>query len=94
MSTRLTPDQIRNAVSVTVKGIPALAHVTTYLVVPPWQGSPKSCPSDLDYHGYTELEYDLHDTKGYRAEWLDKKLDRDVEDRIEEEILSIMGGIS
>ena len=85
---RLTPEQIFNAIPVTVKGIPALVHVTTYKRVPPWRGSARSCPSADDYYGYTELEYQLHDRKGYPAEWLERKLDEDAEIRIEEEILS------
>ena len=87
---RLSKQQINQAVPVRVKGIPALAHVTHFKVIPPWPGSPRSCPSDLDYTGYTDLEYDLYDTNGYPAEWLEKKVDREAEERVEEQILSEM----
>lgn len=87
---RLSKQQINEAVSVSVNGIPALAHVTHFKVVPPWKGSPRSCPSDLDYTGYTDFEYQIHDRKGYPAGWLERKLDREAEELIEEAILSEM----
>ena len=69
-----------------IQGIPCLAEVTTFLHVKPWKGSPHNCPSSDDYYGYTEIEYDILDRKGYRAKWLERKItDRDVE-RIKEDI--------
>lgn len=63
-----------------VQGIPCLVEVTTFINVKPWKGSPHTCPSSDDYYGYTEIEYDILDRKGYRAKWLERKItDRDVE---------------
>ena len=69
-----------------IQGIPCLVEVTTFINVEPWKGSPHTCPSSDDYYGYTEIEYDVLDRKGYRAKWLERKMtDRDVE-RVKEDI--------
>lgn len=69
-----------------ISGIPCLIGVMTYANVKPWKGSAHSCPSDLDYYGYCEMEYDVLDRKGYMANWLSKKItDYDIE-RIEEAV--------
>ena len=86
---RLTPQQRSQAISVSVKGVPALAHVTHFERHKPWP-NPRLAPSDIDAYGYTEMEYDLYDIKGYPAEWLERKLDRDAQERVEEEILTVM----
>lgn len=70
----------------TLAGIPCLLRVTSYVKVAPWRGSAQSCPSSDDYYGYTECEWEVHDRKGYRAKWLDKKLSRYEKDRAEETI--------
>jgi hypothetical protein len=31
----------------------------------------------LDYYGFTEIEWDMLDRKGYRAKWLDRKIEQD-----------------
>lgn len=71
-------------VEVRVGGIPCLARVTHFHKV---EGSYNyNAVSDMDYYGYTESEWSLHDRRGRRAEWLDKKLKpKDVE-HIEAEI--------
>jgi hypothetical protein len=69
-----------------IKGIPCLIGVINYHVVPPYQGSVYNCPSDLDWYGYKEMEYDILDRKGYLASWLEKKATDADRDRIEEEI--------
>ena len=73
-----------------VKGIPCKIDVTMFHRVKPWRGDPHNCPSDWDYYGYTEIEFEVYDRKGYRAGWLENKLD-DVEiERIENEIIEYM----
>lgn len=73
-------------VATQIQGIPCLAEVTTFICVKPWKCSPHTCPSSDDYYGYTEIEYDILDRKGYRAKWLERKMtDRDVE-RVKEDI--------
>lgn len=63
----------QNVVKSRIQGIPCLLGITRYESTPPWAGSILSCPSDLDYYGYTECEYDILDRKGYNAAWLEKK---------------------
>lgn len=56
----------------TVCGIPCLIGVLYFNSV---SGSySKNAASDMDYYGYAEYVWDLLDTKGRYAEWLDKKL--------------------
>jgi type 1 fimbria pilin len=69
-----------------VKGIPCQVVIDSCTVV---KGSHSyNAPSDLDYHGYTEIEFHLLDRKGYAASWLEKKLSEQDRIRIEEEILN------
>lgn len=74
------PFKVQNErVEVIVSGIPALAHVFTY-IDHPGMSDPRNAPSDLDYYGYSEIEFEMLDRRGYRAPWLDKKLDNPVID--------------
>lgn len=80
---------------ISVNGIPALAVVTDYICVAP-QG--KGADSDLDCHGYSEIEYTIKDRKGYPkvgdAAWLLKIVnDRDLWQDIHEQILWDMENI-
>ena len=86
---RLTPQQRNAAILVHVKGIPALAHVHHFERVPA-AANPRLAPSDLDAWGYIDMEYDLYDLKGYPARWLERKLDRDAVERVEETIIDRM----
>ena len=43
--------------------------ITHYLVVPPWSGSKYSCPSEDDYYGHVNLEYQIVDTKNVDRRW-------------------------
>ena len=85
---RLTPRQRKAAILVHVKGIPALAHVTAFERTPPMPA--RVAPSDMDAIGYVDIEYDLYDLKGYPAAWLERKLDRDAVERVEETIIDRM----
>ena len=82
---RLTPKQRTAAILVHVKGIPALAHVTAFERTPPMPAG--VAPSDMDAVGYVDMEYDIYDLKGYPARWLERKLDRDAVERVEQEII-------
>lgn len=46
----------------TIEEIEIDVNITHYLHVPPWRGSKHSCPSDEDWYGYTNLEYDIIET--------------------------------
>lgn len=74
-----------DSIESTVSGIPCQVVVAHFIDQKP----DHSCTdSDLDYHGYTEIEFEVFDRKGYRAKWLEAKLtDEDVK-RIEAEILA------
>lgn len=37
-------------------------NVTHYVHVPAWKGGKHTCPSDEDWYGYTNLEYDIIET--------------------------------
>lgn len=57
----------------TIKGIPCFIEVLRFKVV---KGSfSYNAPSDMDYYGYTESEWYITDRKGYRAGWLEAKMD-------------------
>lgn len=63
-----------------VQGIPCLIGVTHYNAV---RGSYSSnAPSDLDFYGYVECEWDVLDQRGRPAPWLAKKLTADDTDQI------------
>lgn len=66
-----------------VDGTPCVVKVTYFNKVKPWSGPPENCQSDLDWYGYTEVEYELYDLQGYRAEWLEDCVDDKTNDEIE-----------
>lgn len=69
-----------------VCGIPCLAEVTYFVSVEPWNGPAHTCPSSDDYYGYTEIEYEILDRKGYRARWLENKVTKKDDSKIREDI--------
>lgn len=76
-------------VPTTIQGIPALALVTHYRVV---RGSfSHNAPSDLDYRGYTEMEYEVCDRRGRAAPWLQLKMNEEDRMRVEAAIHEEMG---
>lgn len=76
--------QYRDLVESTIAGIPCLLGVTYFYK----QNPDYNCKdSDMDYYGYTEMEYDILDRKGYPAAWLEKKVtDKDTE-KMEQDII-------
>lgn len=55
-------------------GLPCQIGVHTYRVV---RGSfAYNAPSDLDYNGYTDIEYDILDRRGRPAAWIERRLTR------------------
>ena len=67
-----------------VAGIPCIIGVLSFDSV---RGSYSyNAPSDMDYYGYTESEWEVLDRRGRKAPWLKRKLsDKDC-NRIEQEI--------
>jgi hypothetical protein len=71
-----------------INGIPCQIKVTSYNRV---KGSMSyNAPSDMDYYGYTEMEWEILDRKGYPASWLEKKISDRENDRIEQAIIDYM----
>ena len=71
-----------------VAGIPCLIGVTEFSSV---RGSySHNAPSDMDYYGYTESDWEVLDRRGRPAAWLDRKLTGADRCRIEREIEEAM----
>jgi hypothetical protein len=79
-------DQYIDIVESTIAGIPCTIGVLEYDEVAPYAGSVYNCNSDSDYYGYTDLSYDILDRKGYPAAWLERKMTRKDEERVEMDI--------
>ena len=72
----------------TVAGIPCLIGVTEFSSV---RGSYSyNAPSDMDYYGYTECEWEVLDRNGRPAAWLERKLTAADPSRIDQEIEEAM----
>lgn len=68
----------------TICGIPCQVKVNYYYHQEPDYNNDVSAS---DYYGYTDLDYTLYDRKGYRADWLMKKMSKQDEEKVQEEIL-------
>lgn len=67
-----------------VAGIPCLIGVSHYDRT---EGSYSyDAPSDWDYHGYTECDWEILDRRGRPAPWLARKINSKEEDAINEAI--------
>lgn len=73
-----------------VAGIPCRIGLTSFHHQPPCRGSPWQCDNDMDFHGYTDCEWRVLDRRGRLAEWLERKVTKEEEARIEGEILTHM----
>jgi hypothetical protein len=72
----------------TVAGIPCLIGVMEFSSV---RGSYSyNAPSDMDYYGYTESDWEVLDRRGRPAAWLERKLTDPDRSRIEREIEKAM----
>lgn len=60
-----------------IAGIPCIIGITHYHHQPRFIGSPILCDSDMDYYGYTEVEWSVLDSRGRHAPWLERKLTDD-----------------
>lgn len=71
-------------VPVRIAGIPAAVRVTRHVAV---RGSfSRNAPSDLDYYGYTESDWEVCDSRGRAAPWLERKMTDADRERIEEAV--------
>lgn len=79
-----------NKIESRISGIPCIIQIDEFNKVSKWKGSIMNCYSSDDYYGYYEIEFTVLDRKGYKADWLEKKMkDSDVE-RIQKEIIGIL----
>lgn len=74
-----------------ISGIPCLIGVSYFHYQPPWRGSAHTCDSDLDYYGYTEIDFDVLDRRGRKADWLERKMTDDDRTEIENTAKELMG---
>ena len=71
-----------------IAGIPCLIGVSSFAAV---KGSYSSrADTAEEYYGYAETSWDVLDTKGKPAAWLERKLTPEDHQRIEEEIFEAM----
>lgn len=71
-----------------IAGIPCLICVTHFNSV---RGSYSyNAPSDMDYYGYTESEWEVLDRRGRPAAWIERKMTGADQSRIEQEIADHM----
>lgn len=78
----------------TLSGIPCLIGVESYFCQPPHRGSAWTCDSDMDYYGYDEMDWIILDRKGYKAEWLEKKITSSIEESIQTTIRNYFNNIN
>ena len=77
-------------IKTTVAGIPAVIRVHNFVSV---RGSHSyNAQSDMDYHGYIESEWEVCDRRGRPAPWLARKINDEINERIEETIAKYMKG--
>lgn len=69
-----------------IAGIPCQIKVTYFHKQKPFKGPARLCDSNDDYYGYTEIEFEVLDRRGRKAEWLERKLTAEDRERIEREI--------
>lgn len=67
-----------------VAGIPCQIRINDFVHVKP---DPTTWASADDFYGYTEIDWDVLDRKGYEAGWLQRKLTDKDRDRIDQEII-------
>lgn len=72
-----------------IAGIPCIINVTYCHHTPP---QPNCTSSDIDFNGETDIEYEVLDRKGYKANWLVKKITDDIDHEIRGMIIDTMKG--
>jgi hypothetical protein len=75
-------------IDVIIDDVECKVNVLHYVVVPPWKGSMYDCPSDNDWYGYTEVDYEIYDQNGERI-FVDHKHAADIEEQIHREYEAI-----
>lgn len=70
-----------------IEGIPCICQVTHYSPARPMTGSGYG---DCEPPEEEEFDFEILDRKGYRAHWLERKVDTHVEIRLQDEYLKIV----
>ena len=70
-----------------ISGIPCLIQVNAFQ----HYAGCHSGSSDWDYHGFCEMDWDVLDRRGRKADWLDRKMTSSDIEYIEELIIDYMG---
>lgn len=83
----MTAQSYNTILDTKISGIPCKVGVKECHVVPSWRGSPWTCDSDMDFYGYSDVDFEVLDRKGYPANWLAKKMTPSDIRRIEALIL-------
>ena len=73
---------ITDGIPTRVRGIPCFVYLTDYVFQPPWKGSAHTCPSDLDYYGYEDMDYALYNLHGYRMRFLERLMSEEDKDKV------------
>ena len=74
---------VNDTLKAKIQGIPCQVRVLQFShqkPLGPW------CDSDWDCYGYTEIDFEVLDRRGYSAPWLTKKMTQDDVRNIEMEI--------
>tara|TARA_R110000787_G_scaffold229941_1_gene337471 strand:- start:181 stop:450 length:270 start_codon:yes stop_codon:yes gene_type:complete len=69
-----------------IDGTPCLIGVTNYEHFPPVSSDPRQCHSDLEYYGYSEIDYVVLDENGEPEHDLQDKVNATIHDDIIETI--------
>lgn len=69
-----------------IQGTPCKVGVWDYIKVSPWKGSVMTCPSDLDYYGYTDMSYEILKIPETPYPWMEKRMTSKDKGIIEDEI--------
>ena len=70
--------------STRIQGIPCQVKAMYIFVQKPLG---PNCDSDWDCYGYSEVDFEVYDRKGYPADWLQRKMTDKDEERIVEQLL-------
>jgi hypothetical protein len=70
-----------------IAGIPCIINVTYYNII---KGEGCGAPSDIDARGGVESEFEVLDSRGRRALWLERKLNADMIYNIKSEIAELV----
>jgi hypothetical protein len=75
-----------NIIDTKIAGIPCKIEVLSYFKQEPFRGPAEKCDNDMDYYGYSDIDYRILDRKGYHAPWIEAKVSEKDKEKIYAEI--------